>query len=174
MSGFIGWLEGLNVKDTKARAVLRRSLSFEPGTFPAAYPYVEPFVKDSGDGWNREVHYLVAALWAMHWREGRSGNAMTIGEACATHSRLSKSGSSSIERRFISLLDADRDQLPHRLRQMVAVLKDQPIDFDSLLKDLKFWNDEKKGKQNRWARDFYRNAGIGQVTESNLSEESPE
>jgi CRISPR system Cascade subunit CasB len=172
MSGFIAWLEDLNAKDTKARAVLKRSLSFEPGTFPAAYPYVEPFVKDSGDGWNREVHYLVAALWAMHWREGRCGNAMTIGEACATYSRLS--GSSSIERRFISLLDADRDQLPYRLRQMVAVLKDQPIDFDALLKDLKFWNDEKKGKQNCWARDFYRNAVQEPATESNLSEESAE
>ena len=45
MSGFIEWLEGLNEKDTKVRAVLRRSLAFDPGRFTPAYPYVEPFLK---------------------------------------------------------------------------------------------------------------------------------
>ncbi len=53
MSRFIEWLEGLNKKDTKVRAVLRRSLAFEPGTFVPAYPYVEPFVKGESDSWRR-------------------------------------------------------------------------------------------------------------------------
>ena len=35
MNGFIEWLEGLNEKDTKVRAVLRRSLAFDPGEFVA-------------------------------------------------------------------------------------------------------------------------------------------
>ncbi len=39
MSGFIKWLEDLSERDTKVRAVLRRSLSFDPGKFAAAYPY---------------------------------------------------------------------------------------------------------------------------------------
>lgn len=172
MSGFIEWLEDLNSRDTKVRAVLRRSLAFEPGTFPAAYPYVEPFVKDAGDGWQREIHYLVAALWAMHWREGRGADSVNIGKACAAHSEQSKS--TSIERRFVSLLDADRDQLPYRLRQLVALLKDQPIDFDALLKGLKYWNDERKGTQNGWARDFYRHVNHETYNESNLSEETAE
>ncbi len=30
MNGFIEWLEDLNEKDTKVRAVLRRSLAFDP------------------------------------------------------------------------------------------------------------------------------------------------
>ena len=38
MSGFIEWLEGLNEKDTKVRAVLRRSLAFDPGRYRPAYP----------------------------------------------------------------------------------------------------------------------------------------
>ncbi|WP_294259682.1 hypothetical protein [Propionivibrio sp.] len=44
MSTFIEWLEGLNEKDTKVRAVLRRSLAFDPGSYVHAFPYVEPFV----------------------------------------------------------------------------------------------------------------------------------
>jgi CRISPR system Cascade subunit CasB len=63
----------------------------------------------------------------------------------------------STERRFITLLDSDSDQLPHRLRQMVALLKEQAIDFDSVLKGLLYWNDDQKRTQNGWARDFYKN-----------------
>lgn len=154
MSGFIEWLEGLNAKDTKVRAVLRRSLAFDPGTFAPAYPYVEPFVKDEDSSWRRKMHYLVAGLWATHWREGQSGNPMSLGRACAAYQEAS--GSLSTERRFITMLDADSDQLPYRLRQMVALLKEQIVDFDSLLKGLLYWNDDQKRTQNAWAREFYR------------------
>jgi CRISPR system Cascade subunit CasB len=154
MNKFIEWLEKLNEKDTKVRAVLRRSLAFDPGTFVSAYPYVEPFLKDEDLSWRREIFYLVAGLWAAHWREGRTSPPMSIGKACAAYQTAS--GSTSTERRFINLLDAAGDQLPHRLRQMVALLKDQAIDFDDLLKGLLNWNNEQKRTQNSWARDFYR------------------
>ncbi|OGQ98401.1 MAG: type I-E CRISPR-associated protein Cse2/CasB [Deltaproteobacteria bacterium RIFOXYD12_FULL_55_16] len=154
MTGFIEWLEGLNKKDTKVRAVLRRSLAFDPGTFTSAYPYVEPFVKDEDNSWRRKMYYLVAGLWAAHWREGRIGAPMPIGKASAAYQAAS--GSTSVERRFVTLLDADPDQLPHRLRQMLALLKDQAIDFDDLIKGLLYWNDDRKRTQNDWARDFYR------------------
>lgn len=155
MSGFIEWLEKLNAEDTKVRAVLRRSLSFDPGLFVPAYPYVEPFLKGEDNPWRREMLYLVAGLWATHWREGRPGTPMSIGRAGSAYQAAR--GSTSTERRFINLLDADRDQLPHRLRQMMALLKEQVIDFDALLKGLLYWNDDRKRTQNAWARDFYRN-----------------
>jgi len=155
MNGFIEWLEGLNEKDTKVRAVLRRSLAFEPGRFTPAYPFVEPFLNDEGNTWRRDMFYLVAGLWANHWRVAMIGVPMTLGKACAAYQVAS--GSTNTERRFISLLDADADQLPHRLRQMVALLKEQTIDFDDLLTRLFFWNDDQKRTQNIWARDFYRN-----------------
>jgi CRISPR system Cascade subunit CasB len=154
MSGFIEWLEDLNAKDTKVRAVLRRSLAFGPGKFVQAIPYVEPFVKDADSAWRREMLYLVAGLWAAHWREEQRGQGMSPGEACAAYQAVS--GSTSTEHRFINLLDADSDQLPHRLRQMVALLKEHPIDFEGLLKGLLYWNDDEKRTQNAWARDFYR------------------
>lgn len=154
MSGFIAWLEKLNESDSKVRAVLRRSLAFDPGRHIPAFPYVEPFLKGEDSGWRRDMHYLSGALWASHLREGRAGAAPTLARACAMHQL--GSGSASTERRFISLLDADREQLPHRLRQMVALLGEQPIDFEMLLNDLLYWNSDSKRTQNAWARDFYR------------------
>ena len=105
MSSFIGWLEELNEKDTKVKADLRRSLAFDPGMFVPAYPYVEPFIKDEENPWRRKMFYLVAGIWAAHWRGGRTGAPMQLGRACAFHQTQSKSAST--ERRFINLLDAD-------------------------------------------------------------------
>ncbi len=155
MSGFIEWLESLSEKDTKVRAVLRRSLAFDPGEYPRAYPYVESFLKDEGNSWRREMFYLVAGLWASHWMGDRTGIPMTIGRACAAYQ--STRGSTSTEQRFITLLDADEEQLPYRLRQMIAMLKDQAIDFEAVLMELLYWNDDRKRTQNTWARDYYRN-----------------
>ncbi|MGO9446923.1 MAG: type I-E CRISPR-associated protein Cse2/CasB [Thiobacillaceae bacterium] len=172
MSEFIDWLERLNEKDTKVRAVLRRSLAFDPGQFIHAYPYVEPFVKNEPNSWRREMHYLVASLWAAHWHNGPTASPLSIGRAAARHQL--KSGSGSTERRFISMLDADRDQLPHRLRQLIALLKEQDIDFGALLSGLLNWNDEQKRTQNAWARDFYRtlnhDASIERPTETETTE----
>lgn len=172
MSGFIEWLESLNAKDTKVRAVLRQSLAFDPGAFVPAYPYVEPFLKGEDNPWRREMLYLVAGLWAAHWREGRNGAPLPIGKACATHQVAS--GSTNTERRFINLLDADRDQLPHRLRQMIALLKEQVIDFDALLKGLLYWNDDQKRTQNAWARDFYRTLNHETANEYQTEKETSE
>jgi CRISPR system Cascade subunit CasB len=169
MTGFIAWLESLNEKDTKLRAVLRRSLAFDPGQFVPAFPYVEPFVREVDNSWRRGMFYLVAGLWAAHWRAGRRGQPMSLGRACAAYQ--SASGSMSTERRFITLLDADSDQFPFRLRQLVSLLKEQALDFEDLLKGLIYWNDDRKSIQNRWARDFYRSqsqdANTGNHTNSN-------
>lgn len=165
MSEFIKWLVGLNDKDTRVRAVLRRSLAFEPGEYVAAYPYIEPFVKNEANSRRREMYYLVAGIWAAHWREDRLGLPMSIGKACAvldnekrkTMNHDDRQKLTSTEKRFVTLLDSDPDQLPHRLRQMIALLNDYPIDFDGLLKGLINWNADQKRTQNTWARDFYRN-----------------
>jgi CRISPR system Cascade subunit CasB len=165
MSTFIEWLEDLNEKDTKVRAVLRRSLTFDPGGYVPAFPYVEHRITDDDTAWRREMHYLVAGLWAMHWHDGRTGPLMKLGEACAEFDKEKRSSMSaedkrkltSTEKRFINLLDADADQLPYRLRQMVALLKEYRLDFGQLLKDLMHWNSSKKTTQTGWAQDYYRN-----------------
>ncbi len=168
MSNFIEWLEKLNASDTRVRAILRRSLSFRPGIYFRAAPYVEPFLKNEESQRRREIYYLVAGLWALHWREGHSEEQFSLGKASAIHQLSTKSAST--ERRFITLLDADQDQLPYHLRQMVALLKDQPIDFGDLVKRLLYWNDELKRSQNAWARDFYRTLDNENITEMETSE----
>ena len=169
MSGFIEGLEGLSEKDTRVKAVLRRSLAFDPGEYPPAYPYVEPFLKDEGNSWRREMFYLVAGLSASPWAVGRTGAPMSIGKACAIYQLDRKS--TSTERRFIALLDADGEQLPHRLRQMIALLKEQTIDFGVLLEKLLYWNDDRKRTQNAWARDFYRNLQVETDTKPPTNQE---
>ncbi len=164
MSNFIDWLEKLSVSDTRVRAILRRSLAFKPGTFFQAAPYVEPFLKNEDNQRKRETYYLVAGLWALHWRENRDEFLVSIGAACGTLDRENRKRMSvsdpgkltSTEKRFMALLDSDYEQLPHRLRQMVALLKEQPIDFGDMLKRLLYWNEDLKRSQNTWARDFYR------------------
>jgi len=165
---FIERLESLNANNRKVRADLRRSLAFAPGAFAHAIRYVEPFVNDEDNAWRREMFYLVAGLWAMHWREGRRGQPMSIGQACAAY-QIS-SNSKNVENRFINLLDADPDQLPHRMRQIISLLKDQTIDFDDLLKGLLYWKDDKKRTQKDWARKFYRK--IKSETDAITDEES--
>lgn len=169
MIRLIDVLEGMNTKDTRVRAVLRRSLAFPPGEYAPAFPYVESFLKTGVRPWHRQAHYLVAGLWASHWRDGRPGEPLPIGKACALHQTLS--GSTSTERRFISLLDADSEQLPHRLRQMIALLKEQALDFDSLLKDLLRWNSEQRPIQLAWARHFYQQLHQESDIESTNKEE---
>jgi CRISPR system Cascade subunit CasB len=170
MSRLIAWLEELNGTDSKARAVLRRSLAFDPGQHIPAFPYVEPFLKGEQTGWRRAMHYLVAALWATQWREGRAGATASLARACALHQL--QSGSASTERRFISLLDADPEQLPHRLRQMVALLSEQAIDFDALLADLLRWNFDDKPTQSAWARDFYHALAPASTTQTDPAMET--
>lgn len=179
MSSFIEWLERLNEKDTKVRAVLRRSLAFDPGVYVPAYPYVEYRIKDDSKIWQRKMLYLVAGLWAFHWREGRTGDSVPIGKACAAFDNEKRKNMShddqqkitSTEKRFITLLDADDEQLPQRLRQMIALLKEHTIDFEHLLRGLLGWSDDQKRTQTAWARDFYRNLNHELERESTMHEE---
>lgn len=147
---FLDWLEKLKEQKawTPARAALRRSLAFDPGAYPPAMPYVEPFVQE--EGWAREAHYLVAALYAL--KDGEHWEGRTL--ARALREAMEARGSDSLERRFQALLDADRDQLAFRLRQAVSLLEGG-LDFARLLEDLLYWFHPERRVQARWAKEFY-------------------
>lgn len=157
---FITHLIGLKGSDRGALAHLKRSLGFDPGAYPRAYPYVERFVgadKHADDPWRRAL-YLAAGLFALHpmHHEGVSF-ATALG-------RVGRSrDSSSIEQRFIALLGAEPESLPTLLRQSVSLLAadGQGCDYASLLDDLARWLDPfrleaRDQLRQRWARDFYR------------------
>jgi CRISPR system Cascade subunit CasB len=54
---------------------------------------------------------------------------------------------------------------------VIALLKDQAIDFEALLKGLLYWNNDQKHTQNGWARDFYRNLSHETETPTTSTEE---
>lgn len=137
--------------DLAAFAILRRSLSFEPGAWPAAFPYVEP-TAHLGDGWRRKAAYLVAGLYALSRVTPGKGN---FGEAVRAYSKTTDS--KSVEQRFIAVLEADPDELPHRLRQMITLIRSASVapEWDGFYRDLLQWNHPNKYIQQRWARAFY-------------------
>jgi len=149
---FLEYLEKLRLGETwgRARAVFRRSLAFPPGTYTPSFPFVEPFVGQQ-EGWTREAFYLTAGLYGLKDGEHQPGRHF----ARALRETMEVRKSASIEKRFLALLDADRDQLPTRLRLTLGLIEGG-IDFVSLLRDLLAWFDFERDVQVRWAREFYR------------------
>jgi CRISPR system Cascade subunit CasB len=62
-----------------------------------------------------------------------------------------------LDRRLTVLLDADRRELPFRLRQAVRMLgqKDVRVDWRRLLRDLERWNWPSRPVQKQWARSYF-------------------
>jgi CRISPR system Cascade subunit CasB len=146
-------LQTLAARDSAVVATLRRSLSFDPGTFPAVYPMLEPFMAGASER-ARGHAYLVAGLWALAARRS-SGPSVPLSEAVRRVAR--QTGSSSVESRFTAVLDADEDELPWRLRQIVSLTTASGIalDWSQLLKDLLGWDHPDRYVQRRWAREYW-------------------
>lgn len=158
---FIKHLQRLNRHDRGAIAALRRSLGFEPGVYPPAYPSVERFAAQGTDNESRrQALYLTAGLFALHPHHGR-GQPLAGALGRVMRHRVS----ASIEKRFIALLAADADSLANHLRQTVSLIAADgiAIDYAELLDDLgrllQRWNEEQRDDvRQRWARAFYRAA----------------
>jgi CRISPR system Cascade subunit CasB len=157
---FVAHLIDLNENDRGALAHLRRSLGFPPGNYPRVYPYVERFAggdRASGDPW-REALYVTGGIFALH-----PMHAPGVSFATALGRTARERGSSSIEQRFIALLESDSEGLPVYLRQAASLLAadGMAVDYVRLLEDLSYWlspieSDARDRVRSRWARDFYR------------------
>ena len=176
---FIAHLEGLADRDRGAFAALRRSLTFDPGAYPPAYPYVERFVgadRHADDPW-RKALYLTAGLFALHPQRA-DGTSFASGFGRLARER----DSSSLEQRFVALLSADPESLPNLLRQAVSLLAADRLAFEyvRLLDDLARWlnpfaQEVRDSLRQQWARDFYRTydrqADASENTESAATEQ---
>ncbi|MGI8747672.1 MAG: type I-E CRISPR-associated protein Cse2/CasB [Deinococcus sp.] len=156
-------------------AELRRSLGDDrPGD---SAQFLEGVIVRSGmvKG-NRQAQYLIASLYALierpHNDESEDETAARVTRAGKSLGHLlgtqhveqnKRSGrkpddSSSTEKRFLALLDADADALPYQLRQAVALLKGSDVkpDWARLLSDVSGWNSHWGDRiRRRWAEDFY-------------------
>lgn len=168
MSKREGLVAHLKKLDNAALAELRRSLSFKPGEYPRAFPFVERFA--AGSSRRRAAHYLLAGLYALKERAPEKGEreqmdadatdpkSITLGGSVGRLRDREGKRAKSTEQRFLRLLDADHEELPNPLRQMISLLKagGQEIDWETLLNDLINWNSADRRVQVRWAQHFYR------------------
>ncbi len=159
MSKLITYLQKLkSSEDSGALAALRQGLSYEPGGYFKAYKYTE--TEDAVDDerikpFDIAIRSLIGGLYALNRDEGSRGPIDKSLGATIKALYMDREQSPSIEQRFLTLLDSDRDQLPQRLRQMMALLKEYKIDWEKLLNALYQWDHPDRYIQRKWAMDFY-------------------
>jgi CRISPR system Cascade subunit CasB len=174
---FIAYLAGLAGKSESgeerkgkqkhlgALAALRRGLGKPSADASEMFPYVVPFIGDHMSLRRQDDYFLVASLFAAHqiiWphpsEQQHAGERTNLG---ASFHRLAIAvNSSSIEQRFVALLNAEREDLPDHLRHAISLLKsrDIPVDWLQLLLDLRGWDWDSRSVQRSWALAFWHTA----------------
>jgi CRISPR system Cascade subunit CasB len=155
---FVVRLEGLRDRgDLGALAALRRGLGKDAWETPEMFPHVVPWLPGDASRWDEACHFLIGALFAWHPLSDRpeDGVRRNLGYSFA---RLSSAlTEESVERRFSALLVSNRDELADRLRAAVGLLRarEVPVDWNQLLRDLRWWGAESRRVERAWARSFW-------------------
>jgi CRISPR system Cascade subunit CasB len=118
-----------------------------------AFKYILWAFSEKSGYWYCRAHFIIAGLWALKNKKTTTTKTIPFSVAVATYYK--KSESESIEKRFKTILDADETQLPTRMRDMMSIVKEYPIDFISLLEDVLYWNHPSKFVQIKWCESFY-------------------
>lgn len=168
---FVAFLAGLaEQEDRAALAALRRGLGKAPGEAADLYPYLVPWLpRLPANPWQEDAYYLVASLFGWHplsWRgaEGDGDRARSTNLGVSFARLAGEAEGAGVERRFVALLNADRDDLPEHLRHGVGLLKahEVPVDWAQLLHDVQGWGWPSRSVQRGWARAFWgRTSGDG-------------
>lgn len=105
-----------------------------------------------------EIYFLVATLYPLT-ADGNANNFGTSLKALRLNKKRRREPTESMDKRFETLLDADKGQLPHRLRQAVKFLKSGEqkigVNWGQLLKDLLGWQHSSRYVQKQWAREYF-------------------
>lgn len=160
---FFDALKGLSIRATKgegtARATLarlRRQLD-RRGVDPLAFREVGMYLNDVPPE-EHDLYLLAAALFAQHAAKTDQPwfirDQASLGASCR---QARRDGSVSIDLRFAALLDARREDLPYRLRQIIALLAAGGIGvrYDRLIRDLQHWDDPSRCVQRAWSSDYW-------------------
>ena len=155
---FVQYLEHLRDQpDRAALAALRAGCNREPGTVARLLPYVVPWTF-ADTPWRDAGLYTVAALFALHPAAGGRGD---FGDALRRARK--DQADPGIERRFMQLLEAEVEQLPGLLFQLVTLLKSRgvPVNWHQLLRDYWGWNHPAGYVQRRWSVSYWRVPAAG-------------
>ena len=144
------FLKKLALLDAGSKAKLKRDAgktigeSHSIGLFYSLLPYGLNAAQE-------ESYFLMATLYPM----AESGVVGNLG-ASLRHARDPKNNK-GLDRRIEILLDADKTQLPFRLRQAIQFLKSRrvSVNWQRLLEDLQKWNRPSRIVQKQWARDYF-------------------
>ena len=100
-----------------------------------------------------EMYFLVATLYPL--AESSSVGNLGTSLHCARDPDPKKN--KGLDRRVEILLDADKTQLPFRLRQAIRFLKSKrvSVNWQQLLEDLQKWNRPSRIAQKQWARAYF-------------------
>jgi CRISPR type I-E-associated protein CasB/Cse2 len=133
--------------DRQALARLRRAGTGEPKALLGAYPYVIPVTGTR----SIDDSILLASLFASHPERGKArlGRALRI--------VMRERNSQSVELRFLSLLQASREDLDQHLRHAIALCRSAgvPLDWEDLEWVIRRWKDPEHTRQKRLAFDFW-------------------
>lgn len=160
---FAEYLEKLyREEDRAALAALRRGLGKRAGEAMEMHRYVLPNLRGVS-AQQEDAYYIVAALFgfypSLNWQHTDEKQSTNLGASLRKLADENENDS-SIERRFVALLNCRNEELPEHLRQIVSLLKtrDVLVDWARLIRDINFWNDEERQVQRNWSRAFWRDA----------------
>jgi len=117
-----------------------------------------------------DAHLLAACLFAVHPTVSAEPAGPSLGASLRRlRGRLSVGGE-SLDARFASILNSEREDLPSRFRHVIRLLAshDVPVHYPQLLTDLLKWDRDDRKVQRRWAIDYWviREAGESDADES--------
>lgn len=157
--------------DRAALAHLRRGLGKEAGTAMEMFPYVARFTQNLYRN-EENAYFLTASLVGLYptisWKSDEKwqvnlGKSLWILEEKLREGKprppKDEKKSSGVEKRFVALLNADEEDLPNHLRQIVSLLKSKEvqINWHELLRGIKQWNRSDRKIQREWANGFWGN-----------------
>lgn len=180
------FIRRLEILDTGGRARLKRNagrtLNEARDVYQVFFSILPPEVPER----DHNDYFLVATLYAAGTRRENPRPAnppRSFGASLRRVRRQIQSESDdrqiSLDKRFETLLDADREQLDFRLRQMVSLLvaHEVAVDWRQLLHDVLAWTHEgRQSVQITWARHYFAAAATkasgDSTTDSNVSSDS--
>lgn len=110
---------------------------------------------------SEELFFLVATLFPFAPSRPRAEETperhRDFGRTLRWLAERPKVNADGVDRRVTVLLDADRDELPFRLRQAVRMLAqhEPPVDWRLLLRHLLAWDSPSRWVQKQWARSYF-------------------
>lgn len=152
---FVGRLEQLTAGE---RAQLKRHAGKTLNESPKVMALFFQLLPHGIGKFNEPWFFLIATHYPLaEPRKEDQDTRTSFGLSLRTARARAKQNAEGFDRRFAALLDADENQLPFRLRQLISLHKstDTQVAWGALLNDLTNWTHPGRFVQENWARHYY-------------------